>query len=264
MSKELIRLSKEEMASKLAQMREEAEKHVKSYNEAMFASNLDAATKADNAVKELINDYTAIVRKLCFEECKATEDPMMEAVKRMYYVTIAVKDVKEKDLNFSVRSLIEKEKPIELRKLHDYCKGGIGKDPNWIYMAERMNSLLTIKTADAIGVDAEKVRNAYPLSEIAKGFKFGEDANFMSTTSMQKGLQVVINAMIGEEYKVVSRDVKYLLACYTREGKKLQTVRVADQNTLAKYLMAVCNRIVNNGRYDLECKEIDRAQKSKK
>lgn len=66
---------------------------------------------------EKINEYTATVRDMCFEDCKATPDPMLTAVKTLSYITIGVKDEKKGDDKVPVRSVIEKERAIDLFKL---------------------------------------------------------------------------------------------------------------------------------------------------
>lgn len=258
MSKNVIRMSKEQMEAKLTELRAKAEDQAQKRNEALNVSDLDAANEAEYEGKEAVDEYNTLVRKRCFAECKAAEDPMLEAVKRMTYEGIAYEDKKGKDDDFSVRKVIPKAKKIDLLRLHEYC-GGIGKDTKWRYMVERMCALVTINTSS----DIESAQIDYPLSDIARTFNFSEEANMKSVTSTQKAMQIVVNAMIGDEYKVYPRDANYLRHIWTEKGKGVQTVRSATLNKMAEYMLEVCNRIVTNGVYKMENKDVDRAERKK-
>lgn len=85
-------MTREENTAKLAQLRSETEALVKDYNDAIQNGKYEDATKADNAMTEKINEYTATVRDMCFEDCKNTDNPMLTAVTTLSFVTIGVKD----------------------------------------------------------------------------------------------------------------------------------------------------------------------------
>ena len=85
-------------------------------------------------------------RNIVFDDCKATEDPMLEAVKRLSYVIIAVKDEKVDGTDIPRRAIVEKEKQIDLLKLHKHC-GGIGHDQQWPYMIEKFNFLMLVNSS---------------------------------------------------------------------------------------------------------------------
>ena len=54
---------------------------------------------------------------------------MLTAVQTLSYVTIGVKDEQKGDDKVPVRSIVDKERQIDLLKLHKYC-GSIGADEN--------------------------------------------------------------------------------------------------------------------------------------
>ena len=85
-------MTREENTAKLAQLRSETEALVKDYNDAIQNGKFEDASKADKAMTEKINEYTATVRDMCFEDCKNTDNPMLTAVTTLSFVTIGVKD----------------------------------------------------------------------------------------------------------------------------------------------------------------------------
>ena len=90
-------MTREEGMAKLAELKSSVEEQVKAYNDAVQNGRFEESTKADKAMTDTINEYTATVRDMCFEECKATDDPMLAAVKTLSYVTIGVKDEQKGD-----------------------------------------------------------------------------------------------------------------------------------------------------------------------
>lgn len=204
-------MTREEGTAKLATLRESVEEQVKTYNDAVQNGRFEESTKADKAMTDNINEYTATVRDMCFEECKATDDPMLAAVKTLSYVTIGVKDEQKGDDKVPVRVIVDKERQIDLLKLDKFC-GGIGADPNWMHVAQKMNFLLTAQKAKDLGLDPAKVNDSYAMSEIARQFEMGK--NPTSKTNLLKTLQMVVTAMVGDGYKATSHDVNFLLSVY--------------------------------------------------
>ncbi|WP_196033122.1 hypothetical protein [Flavonifractor plautii] len=237
-------MTREESTAKLVQLRSEAEALVKTYNEAIQGGNYEDATKADNAISEKVNEYTATVRDMCFEDCKNSDDPMMAAVKTLTFVTIGTKDEKKGDDKVPVRSIIDKERQIDLHKLHKYC-GSIGANENWEHIAQKMNFLLTAQKCVDLGIDPKAVNDSYSMSEIAREFDMGK--NPTSKTNLLRTLQTVITAMLGDGYKATSHDVNYLMSVYSRKNRKALTVTCANHKFFRNYLAEVCHRIVTPG-----------------
>ena len=211
-------MTREENTAKLAQLKSEVEGLVKTYNDAIQNGRFEESTKADGAMAEKINEYTATVRDMCFEDCKATDDPMLTAVKTLSYVTIGVKDEKKGDDKVPVRTVVDKERAIDLLKLDKYC-GGIGHDKEWMHIAQKMNFLLTCQKARDLGLDPQKV-----------------------------------NAMLGDGYKATSHDVNFLLSVYSRKNRKALVVSCANHRNFRGYIAEVCHRIVTGKEYELEYK----------
>jgi len=244
-------MTREEYTAKLAELRTDAEALVKDYNDAVQSGRFEDVAKADSSLTEKVNEYTATARTMCFDECKDTENPMLTAVTLLSYMTIGVKDEKKGDDRVPVRIIVDKEKQIDLLKLHKYC-GSIGADENWAHIAQKMNFLLTAQKAMDLGLDPKQVSDSYAMSEIARSFDMGK--NPTSKTNMLKTLQFVITAMLGDGYKAVSHDVNYLLSIYAKKNRKALTVTCANHRYFVGYLAEICHRIVTNKSYGVEFK----------
>lgn len=244
-------MTREESIAKLAELRSEADGIVKEYNEAVQTGKFEDAAKADAKLTEKVNEYTATVRDMCFEDCKNTENPMLTAVTTLSFVTIGVKDEQKGDDKVPVRSIVDKEKQIDLFKLDKYC-GGIGADKNWLHIAQKMNLLLTAQKATDLGLDPKAVHDSYAMSEIAREFDMGK--NPTSKTNLLRTLQTVVTAMLGEGYKATSHDVNFLLSVYSKKNRKALTVTCANHRYFRNYMAEICHRIVTGKAYELDYK----------
>lgn len=245
-------MTREENIAKLAQLRSECESLAIAFNEANQGNKYAEAAKANDEIAEKVNEYTSIARELCFAECKATEDPMLEAVKRLSFTTIGIEDKKDEGETLPTRRVIEKSRAIDLAKLDKYC-GGIGHDENWLHIAQKMNFLLTAQVCKDLGVDPKEVNDSYSMSEIAREFDMGK--NPTSKTNLLKTLQTVINAMIGGEYKATSHDVNFLLAIYAKKNRKALSVTCANHKYFRNYVAEICHRIVLGKTYEVDYKK---------
>jgi len=244
-------MTKEESIAKMAELRAEAEALTKDFNDANQCKRYEDAGKADEAIVGKVNEYTAIARNLCFMECRESADPMLTAVTRLNYTTIGVKDAKTGEDKIPVRSIVEKEKAIDLLKLHKFC-GEIGADKHWNDYAQKLNFLLTIRTAKDLKVDPKEIISSYAMSDYARQLNMGKNPD--SNTNLLRTLQTVVSAMIGGDYKASSHDVAFLKNVYAKKGRKALSVACATHRYLREYLAAVCNRIVTNGSYGVEYK----------
>ena len=246
-------MAKNENAAKMAKLKIEVEKLVIAYNEAYQNAKFNEAIEIDATLTEKVNEYTSVARTEAFEDCKATDDPMLEAIKRLTFTTIAIKDKKDEETDVPVRELIDREKTIDLLKLDNFCKG-IGKDKNWDDIIQKFNFLMTYQVATDLGLDPKEVSDSYAMSEIARQVEFGKTPT--SNTNMLKTLQAIVNAMIGDEYKATSHDVKFLYYTYARRGRKALTVACANHKNMREIAMQICNRIVEGKTYSVDYKKI--------
>lgn len=248
-------ISHDEAIQKLHQLRSEVDGLVSAYNEAYQNGKFEEAMKLSGSIEEKVNEYTSVARDDCFEMCKNSPDPMLTAVTTLSFVTIGVKDEQKGDDKIPVRIVVEKERQIDLYKLHKYCgDNGIGADPKWPYMAEQLNMLLTAQKAQDLGLDPKAVNDSFAMSNIAREIDLGK--NPTSKTNLLNTLQTVITAMLGEEYKATSHDRNFLMSIYSRKNHKALTVTTANHKALRGYLAEICHRIVTGKKYAVEYKAV--------
>lgn len=253
------------------ELREKAETLISEYNHAIQCGNFALTIEVPKtnktgetemilvreAIEELVNEYTSIARGECFATLKAAEDPMIEAVKQLHYQTIRIVDKKvgEPKQKIPVSFIENAEKPIDLLKLHKYVGGdGIGRDKNWIHIAEKFNFLMTTQKAKDIGDDTKDINRRYAMSDDSRDIEFGKSPT--SKNNILKTLQTVVTAMIGDEYKATLYDVNFLLSIYSRKGKKELAVVCANHKYMRQYLAEVCHHIVLGKPYSVDYKKL--------
>lgn len=250
MSKEDVRAKAEELAG----MR----------NSLYLEEKIGEAAKLDDSIEECVNEYTARARRECFISCKDSTDPMLEAIRRLQFKTIRAKDTKLPESEIHHVDIEDTLKYIDLKALDQFC-GGIGKDVKWYFAIQKFNYLLTARAVkeligDGDGAEArisselQKLNDSYNMKEIAKSIELGEDLT--SNSAILDSLKKVIAMMIGDEYKPLTHDVRYLKMVYTKKGKKALSVNCADHSHLTQYIADICHRIVTGGHYDVEYKTI--------
>lgn len=242
-------MTREDNIIKMNELRDKVEELVKEYNEAVMDGDVAKTIQLNEDTEKAVNEYTSIVRDMCFAECKATDDPMLTAVTMLTFKTIGIKDEKHEGEKFPTRVAIGKERTINLKALDTYC-GGIGADKNWMHICQKMNFLLTAQKAVDLGIDPKSVNDSYAMSEIARGFDMGK--NPTSKTNLLKTLQTVVSAMLGDGYKATSHDVNFLMSVYSKKNRKALTVTCANHRNFQNYLAEVCHRIVTGKSYGIE------------
>ena len=248
-------MAEEKKAMTKAELREHAEALVKDFNDHIQNGKYEDAAKLNTEIEQTVNEYTAIARNECFDALKATENPMLEAVKQLTYPTIRVKDTKQGEEKIPVRIVEDIERPIDLMKLHKHVGGdGIGANKDWGYMVEKFNMLMTAQKCVDLGISPKAVNDSYAMSELSKAIDLGKTPT--SKTNILKTLTMVIQAMIGEEYKATSHDVNFLLSVYSRKNRKALTVTCANHKYMRQYLAEVCHRIVLGKAYEVEFRQI--------
>ena len=248
--------TREEYQAELVQLRETAEAKVREYNEAFQEGDLKKANEIEVAIDDAITEYTAIAEMLAFDTCEKSENPMVTAVTLLTFRTIAKKDVKEGEMKIPIRKIDDKEKYIDLAKLHKRINGGIGADKTWIYQVEKMNMCMTAQRAQELGCTPEalkEINDSYAMSEIAKQVQLGKSP--CSNTQLLKTLNGIVSAMLGDGYKPNSHDVVFLKSIYAKKGKAALSVACSNHKNFRNYIAEVCHRIVTGGIYTVEYKK---------
>lgn len=242
-----------ERIEKMTQLEAEIDSGIVSFNEAYQTEKFKEANEIREALDKNVGEYTSLAQKKAFDECN--EDPegaMMAAVKRLTFDTIRIKEIPAKDGGVFHITKEAVSKPIDLIKLDKHC-AGIGANREWFHIAQKMNFLLTAKTAKDLGItDLKAINDSYAMSEIAAVFDMGKDPT--SKTNLLRTLNTVISAMLGEEYKALSHDVNFLIKVYCKKGKKALSVNCANHRYFVGYLAEICHRIVTGGTYSVEYK----------
>lgn len=236
---------------KLAELRASAEGFAELYNKQMMESKLDDAAKTNAEMKKVIDEYTQIQTDDVFIHCRQSDDPMLEACRILRYPIIKIKDGTIEGSELKKREIVDAEKQIDLAKLHKFCNG-IGHDQKWIYKLEKFNMLLTAQVATNLGIDPKTVHDSYAMHAISKSIDFGK--NPTSNTNILKNLTQLIHDMIGEDYKPISRDVKYLQYIYGKKGKSALTVVCANHRFMRNYVQEICHRLITNKAYTVDYK----------
>lgn len=253
-------MTREDRVKKCEEIRAEVDERVSKLNameRAIYNKEaVDAAekSKVEAELNEKVADYKVAARALCYEDCQATENPMLEAVKVRRYECIGVKPIQEEGCPVEYR-VEPKLSDIDLLDMNKRVTDGIGCAKNWPDVAQKMNFLLTVGRAKDLGVapdELTKIRDCYRMTEIAREFDMGK--NPVSNTNMLKTLRTVIAGMLGEEYraKVLSTDVRFLQFVYSKKGKGILGVAVAKHKPFVGYLADVCHHIVTGNPYTIE------------
>lgn len=273
-------MTKSEKVAALQKLYKKADGLVKIQNEATLEGNMNPTVKIPEIVdgkdtgkkitaflsvvlEQTVNEYTAIAREICFEECLATDDPMLEAVKRLVFQTIgiATKMVGDEGAEkIPVSEVVYRDKAIDLWKLHKKSGDGIGKNKDWNGFVEKMNFYMTarqakrlLKQKQHLTAVLKEIHGSYKMGEIAKAIEMGKDPT--SNTKLLGTLQSIINAMIGEDYKATSHDVNYLCDLYARKGKTALSVNCANHSYFRGYIAAICHGLVTGEDYDISFKK---------
>lgn len=208
-----------------------------------------------DVMEDAVEGYNAIAHVECFKALKATADPMLEAVKQLTYPiirTVEHQTGEGKD-KLPVVSIEDGEKAIDILKLHNAVKGGIGANKQWPYMIEKFNFLMTAQKAVDLGIDPKEINDSYAMNAISREIDMGKTPT--SKTNILRTLGTVISAMIGEEYKPTSHDVNFLMSIYSRKSRKALTVTCANHKYMRQYLAEVCHRIVLGEKYNVDYKK---------
>lgn len=213
--------------------------------------------KNEDETDKVINEYTGHAKALCYEDCRATGDPMTEACRRVFYQSYRIADSETED-GTKIRDLEPQNKRINLKDLHNRTDGGIGKDKQWINIGEKLNMLMTVRAIERLKgkVDLKEFNDSYYISDIAKAIDLGKTP--CSNTNILKTLRAAISAMIGEEYapKVNSHHVNEMCDTYIKKDNKVALRRKASNHDAFRVtLMEICHSVITDGEFEVTYKQ---------
>ena len=193
---------------------------------------------------------------------------MLEAAMTLGFDTITVKSEKEKDASGketgkTVMVIRDARKRIDPLRLHKRTEGGIGADPSWVALVERLNLLLIAATATKLEatnaaqekLDFQKLHNSVAMSEEARKLTLAGDKDPINDAIIQKDLTKVIEAMIGKGYTASPRMVAYLRAVHEKGGKESLNVVCTTPKSMRQYMLDVCHAAATGANFTLSYKE---------
>lgn len=216
----------------------------------------DIVTSVDKKL-EMYNFHS---QAATFAEIKATEDPMLEAVKRLSYPVMTVKEKTENNGGGTVHYLAtgSKDEQIDLLALAAKC-GGIGHDTNWFATIEQLCLRMTLVAAGGIALSPEEIASidaSFNMSQLARQIQLHlndpDEPNPISIKQMLKVLDKILEQMLGEGYHAEVRDVKYMLGTFTGKSRKFLTMKTLNSKRLAGVIHEMAHRIVLGKAYCLE------------
>lgn len=263
MAEEIVNLTLEEHRQKMAEIEASLSELTGMSRAAFTDPNHDPSWgKIVTDCTKLVDDYKWHAETAAMMVCRATEDPMLEAVKTLEYSTIVVKN-KSEDVGGGKVLHLETDfasKQIDLLKLNKFCEG-IGKDSKWILYIEKLGLKLTLKAAKSIGITPEDIAiidGSYNMTSLAREVKLaradesGSTPDPVSKNQMVKTLNLIISAMIGEEYKCDTRDVAFLEGCFTKKGRKALTLKASNNKELTGLIHQICHRVALGKAYSID------------
>ena len=278
--KTTVKELRSELVSKLETALKAINENIEKYNKMLIDEDTahDDIKAVFDKIEKHSKEYNGVAETLCYFDLSETENIMLEAVKKMYFETIKIKeDKKNEPHNLSVEY---RDKYIDLSKLNKYVNGGIGADKNWVHKVEKLNLLLTAKVATDIdaNTDLSTINDCFTMSKIGEEYKVNK--NMFSNTRVLNELTEVVKAMIGEnsdivktdkdgnsvldengntvykEYKALKVDREYLLNSFTKQSKTALKISCSNHKGMNNILLNICHRIALNTRYDIESKLI--------
>ena len=248
----------------MVKFRKEADELCTKYN------NLDLNTTKKDDVDKILKDLDTAVEHYnnnawsqMLSEVKATDDPMKAAVTMFSYQVIKVKDVNIGDKEAPVihKELSDTSKIIDLKKVHTHVANGIGHNEKWYQMIEKFNLLMTVRvTTDIKSKDAADAKAI--TKTICETFDIPRESaeivltpDLISNNKMIAATQMVVDAMLGEGYKVTSHDTKFIEWRYGKKSRNRLCVTCSTAKELMETMLHVCNKLVTDGTYEAEYKK---------
>lgn len=229
------------------------ESKIKAYNKTIFVENVkqETVTSAMDDVTKALSDYRSIRKAEVYAGLAKKEFPMIEAAKMYDFTSYKVVVDKESgELSLAEVSIV-----LDPEELDKKCGANGGAfDKNWIYRAEEINKRFVLRKCEELGIDPTRVDDSFAMRRMVKTKDLGK--NPTSNNAITKALQEVIVAMIGEEYKATSHELRLLENKYVTKltvDKKAGKISVhcSKHKELRRLLFMICGKLVNGWEYDV-------------
>ncbi len=246
-----------ESKARLTELKANAMELAEEFNEFFQGGKTDEFLATEKKLKEVVDSYNEIAQKIFFEECKATENPLIHAITVLEFDAIHASDKSEKDSKFKVKTITDKKKIVDLLRLEKHC-GVIGADPTWRQKLNELYCVFVIKGCSDIGKDPIEFHGSENMRKLVKVFDLKKDG--VTGKQLVKYMQPVIDAMIGEGHKVLTHDRNWVDGdiVSVKKGKKL-TKNIIKNKPFISLIAQVCHHLVTGIPYDMvgSVKEFD-------
>ena len=216
--------------------------------------------KVVDAVKTLCTEYNSRAKHLHYNKLMVAANPILAAVDEPDYKGIKYSESKNNDDDSKVFGITDVVFNVDLESLYKHCKKvkmACGVKSSWYNdMATILMQMIVRGIKEKYPDDAEKARkeavdmfnSCYKIKEISAKIDTDEDPT--SITKLQKALTELIADMIGEEYKPLKCDVRYLLQVYCQGDRRTRgNVKYVSSKEFSRYLLDVLCRIVKGKDY---------------
>ena len=251
-----------------ASLKADLEKLVSKWNDSAEFSEFKVMKTLEGKIAETLQKYTAECEGECFVELKKDSNPMLAAAKVLGFQTLTVKDEREKgadgkDTGRTKKVIRPTTKRIDPLRLHKCTNDGIGADPLWMHIVERLNLLFTAATAveiNAVGTDGKKldlkaIRDSIAMSEEAKKITLGAENKPTNDKLILEDVQKTINAMLGEGYTATPAMVVYLRKVHEKGGRDSMSVVCSNARSMRQYMLDVCHAAITGDDFILDYKK---------
>ena len=253
-------ITREELLTQQAEFIAKAEEFASAYNNAADIAAANAAEASGKAAVKGANECALALFKM---ECVAAADGIEDTEGKLHAVIKTACERHEYPAKaFKITAVSESVKTAEIvptSKVIDLTSFNSVLLSLWKYRAELLAEFLTRDIATDIGFSSQKLKDAMAFFGLSKE---AAEAPKVSKTTYKKVVPDIIAAMIGEEYrdKVVPADINYITRKFVTGGKSM-VVKVASLKQTIALLADVCYRVLTDGFYDLDSKEIRKGMK---
>ena len=243
----------------------EIEGFIAEYNKVLVEeNNFSKLSRIEAQLKEAEKVYAENAQQKVFQECVMTEKPVVSAIRRGDFITIAHRAKKGEAGSVEGLEATEKSKIINLVAFCKYA-GRFFDDisTDWQYDVERFAMLMVAKSATELGYSKaylKQLSDTYAMNEIAR--KLDEGSTPTSNTALCKQLQKVFDALIFEDngkgenvYKATGKDLRYFAETHARAGKGLGTLKMCSNTEAHRLVMNILNTVICKRAYGIAYKE---------
>lgn len=252
----------------LNDLREEVIQKIAEINAAIRANDFAKVTKLEAELKATETEYATVKAKTLYGELMKEENPVKAAIEKLTYYVIGHKNLREQGELTGMEIVEDREMTIDLVKFCEYA----GIKCLWRFKVSKLAHLIAQAKGAELEISKERMKDLAERFDLKREEMEAElgavpvsksktEGVTISKTQICKMLQTILDEILFEDdgngknaYKVINRDVAFLLNCCTSKSRKAQTVNLAKNAMIFRILMDIWNRIVCNKLYTLDFK----------